>query len=355
MKIAITSDLHLTTREKHPERFQVLEWILSQMAKESIQTLILAGDVFDADTRNYSEFDSICQKAKSAGIRFLIIPGNHDPGFKQSSLTSDNVSVFEEPELYPSDLISMPILFVPYIRDKNLGDAIADFSKDLSDNKWILIGHGEWTEGLRERNPLEPGVYMPLSRADLDRYRPAQVVLGHIHKPLDRDPVWVPGSPCPLDINETGRRRFLILDAEKGAMETRPIQTGPIFFQSDLVVLPVVHETDFIREEIQSDLKKWSLSSEEMERVRIRVTVKGYSENKKALSDFIKEVFQRFRFYQDEGPDLDSVSDAEESDRTDIARRAGLAIEALRFQSRPDDPDENEILLEALKVIYESK
>jgi len=341
MKIAITSDLHLTTREKHCERFLVLDSILQQMVKESIKTLILAGDVFDADSRNYAEFDGVCQKVRSAGIQFLIIPGNHDSGLKQSSFTSDNVAVFEKAEIHSLDLIAMPFLFVPYLKDKNLGDIIADFSEELRENQWILIGHGEWTEGLRERNPLEPGVYMPLSRADLDRFRPAQVVLGHIHKPLDRNPVWVPGSPCPLDINETGRRRFLVLDAEKASIESRAIETGPIYFQASLVVLPIENELAALQNQIQKSIKSWSLTPDEMERARIRVTVRGYTANKKGLSDALHEAFQRFRFYQDEGPDLSQVSDAEESERSEIAKHADAVIQALGFQQGLDDPDSN--------------
>lgn len=350
MKIAVTADLHL--REKHPERFEALESILRQMAQESIQTLIVAGDLFNAESRNYSEFDAVCQKVRSAGAQFMIIPGNHDAGLKQSSFTSDNITVFDKPEIHRLDLISIPFLFVPYIKEKNLGDVIADFSEEFSDNQWILIGHGEWTEGLKERNPFEPGVYMPLSRADLDRFRPAKVILGHIHKPQDRNPVFVPGSPCPLDINETGRRRFLVLDTEEGTVEKRAIQGGPIFLQANLVVLPVENELATIQQQIQQIIQLWELSPDETERSRIRVTVKGYSANKKALSDTVNEAFQRFRFYQNEKPNLDEVSDAEESDRNEIARRAGMAIEALQFQCGPDDPDENEILLQALHVIY---
>ena len=91
-----------------------------------------------------------------------------------------------------------------------------------------------------------------------------------------------------------------------------------------------------------------------MEQARIRVIVKGYSTNKKALFDSVKDAFERFRFYQNETPNLEDVSDAEESDRNEIARRAGMAIEALQYRSEPDDPAFNEILLESLKVIYEA-
>lgn len=352
MKIAVTADLHLTTRESHPERFQVLESILKQMVQASVQHLILAGDVFDKDSRNYSEFDAVCQKARSAGLHFWMIPGNHDPGLKQSSFTSGNVTVFEHPEIHQFDLMSPPVLFVPYIRDKNLGDVIAEAARSLSGKPWVLVGHGEWTEGLRERNPLEPGVYMPLSRADLDRTKPSQVVLGHIHKPSDRNPVWVPGSPCPLDINETGRRRFLILDAEKGTLESRTIHAGPLFLQADLIVLPLEEERAAVQKQIRDTIASWELTPDEMERVRIRVTARGYASDKRALGAIVRDGFQRFRFYRDEPPDLDGVSDAEVSERHEIAERAEAEIRKLAFESGFDDPSPDEILIQALHVIY---
>jgi DNA repair exonuclease SbcCD nuclease subunit len=54
MIVAVTADLHLTERETHPERFDALDNILEQAVREGIGTLIIAGDLFDEDCRNYS-------------------------------------------------------------------------------------------------------------------------------------------------------------------------------------------------------------------------------------------------------------------------------------------------------------
>ena len=83
MQVAVTADLHLTQRKKHPERFHALEDILDQCIAGGIRHLIIAGDLFDAESQNYSEFGDLVKKAEYKGIRLLIIPGNHDSGFQE--------------------------------------------------------------------------------------------------------------------------------------------------------------------------------------------------------------------------------------------------------------------------------
>ena len=103
---------------------------------------------------------------------------------------------------------------IPYLPGKTMGDVIGMFADDIEPREWVLCGHGDWLEGRRSPNPYEPGTYMPLTRSDLTQYQPAQVFLGHIHARRD-EPIHYPGSPCGLDISETGRRRFLLFDTDK--------------------------------------------------------------------------------------------------------------------------------------------
>ena len=48
MKIAVTADLHLTSRVRNPERYHALANILEQLADRKIDNLVIAGDLFDA-------------------------------------------------------------------------------------------------------------------------------------------------------------------------------------------------------------------------------------------------------------------------------------------------------------------
>jgi DNA repair exonuclease SbcCD nuclease subunit len=70
MRIAITADLHLTSRAKAPQRYAAFEDILAQAIEMHIETILIAGDVFDASLRDYSEFDALCQDPNYRHLQF---------------------------------------------------------------------------------------------------------------------------------------------------------------------------------------------------------------------------------------------------------------------------------------------
>ena len=55
------------------------------------------------------------------------------------------------------------------------------------------------------------------------------------------------GSPCGLDINETGKRSFLILDTNNLNIIPKTVDTDYIFFNETLIALPTENEFDFIK------------------------------------------------------------------------------------------------------------
>ncbi|MFC1502715.1 exonuclease SbcCD subunit D [bacterium] len=352
MKIAITADLHLTTRKDHPERFHALENILEKIVKAKITTLIIAGDLFNESIRNFSEFESVCKDPLFKQVQFHIIPGNHDSSITNKKFTADNVTVYSEPYILKSDFFSTPFLLLPYQKDKTMGDLIAPFTTELAPGKWVLIGHGDWIQGMREANPLEPGVYMPLTRADLESYQPLKTILGHIHKPTDSDSLHYPGSPCPLDITETGKRRFLIFDSDKGTTLQKSIESDVLFFRESFIIYPMENEETVIRKKIRSRIDEWDLSESEKSRANLRIKVRGYSRDKRHLEQAVKNELDGWTFYKDEGPDLSEVSNAEDVDRAEIASRVSRSIKNLDWPRDEDQPDKDQILLEALKVIY---
>lgn len=355
MQIAVTADLHLTQRKKHPERFHALEDILKQCAARGIRHLIIAGDLFDAESQNYREIDALAKKDPYKEIQWLIIPGNHDCGFRASHLTADNVTVFSEPTLYPFDLMSLPFLFVPFQKGPSMGEVISAFRSELKQDHWILIGHGDWAPGIREPNPLEPGVYMPLTRTDLKSYKPSQVILGHIHKPTVSENVYYTGSPCPLDINETGRRRFLIVDSETGTVQEQTVHSEAIYFNEPFYIYPVSDETVYIREKIASRITTWQLSDEEYSQVRVRVRLQGYSSDIRKLKATVEECFEGFQFYDLDGPDLSQVGLSDDLDKAEIARQTAQWIRELKCPSGNHEPSKEKILLAALATIYQEK
>ncbi|MGB3901893.1 MAG: metallophosphoesterase, partial [Bacteroidales bacterium] len=94
MKIGITADLHLKSKNETPERYNALEKIIHHLKNENIRDLIIAGDLFDKEFNNYSDFENICRN--NSNINFYIIRGNHDIDLKSSSFSSPNIKVFDE-------------------------------------------------------------------------------------------------------------------------------------------------------------------------------------------------------------------------------------------------------------------
>lgn len=352
MKLAVTADIHLTSRNAHPERYHALENILHQMLADGVNTLIIAGDLFDESSRNYAEFDEFCKTAKHREARFIIVPGNHDAHLTKEFITAENVEICFEPTIRRFGSHGLTFLFLPYRLDKTMGEFIAAKADDLPENDWVLVGHGDWSEGMREPNPSEPGVYMPLTRTDIETYRPAKVILGHIHKPLDKDKVHYVGSPCGLDVTETGRRRFIVLDSETGSLKAAVVEADFIYFNESFVILPLRDESAFMKGQIAARIKQWDLKSHEKPKVRISVRCRGYTSDKTALLNTITEAFQGYRFYKEWEPDLSNVAVSDDLNLAEVANQVRDWIQQLDWQPGPEDPTKEGILLEALHVIY---
>ena len=352
MKIALTADLHLTTSGNHPDRYHALENILLKLIEDQINFLIIAGDLFDSSSQNYSEFEALCKATKYKQIKFIVIPGNHDPNISNSAIVAENIHIFTEPGLVALDPEGPHFLFLPYQAGLTMGEKIDHFKGEFKPNDWILIGHGNWTESFREVNRYEPGVYMPLTRRDIEAYSPSQVFLGHIHKPYDQGRVHYIGSPCGLDITETGIRRFLVYDTVTGEIETKRVDTDVVYFDELLVVLPAEDERIYLEHAIKSRIEDWGIMRQDREKVRVRVRICGYSSDRKTLLKTIKTAFQGYSFYKDEEPDISMVSIADDPERTYIADKVRANLEELDWPMGLDEPDKEQIILAVLDVIY---
>ncbi|MBE0408803.1 MAG: metallophosphoesterase [Anaerolineales bacterium] len=350
MKIAITADVHLTSRELHPQRFQAIENILDQMLARQVSHLVVAGDLFDASLHNYAEFDSLCQREELRQICLHIIPGNHDDTIANKHFLAPNVRIYSQAKFAQIDSQGPGFLFIPYQKDKSMGAAIADFVDEIHAQSWILVGHGDWSDGLFSANPYEAGVYMPLSRKDLARFEPAGVFLGHIHIPFHKGKVYYPGSPCGLNINETGQRRFLIYDTSTSEVESVPISNQEIFFDETIVILPVEDEKEFLISRVMAMISGWGLSQDELDRVCLRIKVKGASADKSAIAQVLHRSLKGIRLYSD--PDLSEVYNAGDQARSPIVEAVRMRVEEFEWLRHPDEPSKDDLLIETLAIIY---
>ena len=353
MIIAVTADCHLTTRAQHPERYRALEILLDRLVEKKVGHLIVAGDLFDENVTQFADFEALAAQKAYRAIHWHVIPGNHDARLSARALHAENVTVYDAPTVAALDLMSLPIFFLPYREASNMGAHIGSQAQALEGSRWVLVGHGDWIEGLREPNPYEPGVYMPLTRADLEQFSPVTAVLGHIHKPQESGRVVYPGSPYPLHINETGRRRVLLLDSETGRYRSEPLFTDPLYFHAEITALPLIDEKAFIDAQIVDFLAQWRLSDQEKTAAVVRVRVRGYTADRAAVGAWVRQGFDGLTLDGEAGPDLGQLRLAENRDLAEIARRVHDEVQSLPWPQDEDEPSREEILLEALKVIYE--
>ena len=353
MLVGISADLHLTSLKNHPERYHALQDILNSCLKSDIEYLIIAGDLFDKSMQNYAEFERICNTTKYQNIKIIIIPGNHDTRLQQSDIVAGNVTIISESRFMPIFSREPNFLFIPYKNGSSMGKEILKFNKALKPGKWNLVGHGDWAANLNDYNPYEPGVYMPLSKVDINLYQPENIFLGHIHTPIDNETVHYPGSPCGIDITEVGYRRFLLYDVEKKIITEQKINTDIIFFDETFTIFPVEDEAVLLKRNIQNRIRSWNLNTSDLKKVVVRVKIQGYTTDRSRIADIVDREFGAFRYYDQSQPDLTNLSTSISPDRDYISKKIIETISNLDFQDQPNFPKKEEIILAALKTIYE--
>ena len=350
MKVAITADLHLTDESGHPARFKTLRRLLKQCANLDVDTLIIAGDLFDRRMQDFADFESVYQEARPPELEVLALPGNHDLDLAPGALAVPGLRVIEEVELFQlGDAFNL--LLVPYKPETTMGERLSEYQGQLAPGSWGLVSHADWVGGHRKPEADEPGVYMPLTRADLIRFQPAYCVLGHLHVPISQPPIYTPGSPCPLDITETGFRRMLILNSEDRSVKSATVDSARICFDERIVVLPMENSIDRFTLQLEEMIKGWELPPDCEGRIQLRLKVAGYVKDRAGLLEAAQERLAKYELYPG-SPDLSDLHLAGDVDRAEIAQRVEEVIHNLGFERSPFDPSDQEILEEALTLIY---
>ena len=162
MKLLHTSDWHLgrtlySKKERHEEHTAFLNWLLKAIEENSIDLLIVAGDIFDTSTPSNSAqkmyYNFLLQVHKSGCKNVIIVGGNHDsPSFLNAPkevLAAINVFVvgnisenIENEIVIIKDDNENPIAIVcavPFLRERDIsrfteGETYSDRSKRITEN-----------------------------------------------------------------------------------------------------------------------------------------------------------------------------------------------------------------------------
>jgi len=266
MKILHTSDWHigrsLYGRKRYDEFSAFLDWLTEFIQTESVDVLLVAGDIFDTSTPSnraqelYYRF--LCKVSASCCRHIVVIAGNHDsPSFLNAPkelLRALNVhvvgSITENPEdevitlTGHSDIPEAIVCAVPYLRDRDIriveaGESIEDKNTKLIDGvqkhyaevcriaeekqrKYgdipiIGMGHLFTAEGKTVEGDGVRELYVgSLAHVDKDIFPTCidYLALGHLHVPQKvgaAEYIRYSGSPIPMGYGEATQEKSVVI------------------------------------------------------------------------------------------------------------------------------------------------
>ncbi|MEO1953687.1 MAG: exonuclease SbcCD subunit D C-terminal domain-containing protein [Campylobacterales bacterium] len=256
MKLLHTSDWHLGQnfmgKSRQEEHKFFLQWLLDTIAKEDIDVLVVAGDIFDTSTPpNYALelYYNFLTKLSSSSCKYvIIIAGNHDSisTLKASKELLKVLNVYviasgdedeeELIEIYLKDKLEAIVCAVPFLRDyvvrksldaQSMQDKEYAFTKGIKQhyvdiyNKALkikqdkdipIIATGHFTTVGSKTSDSEKDIYIGGTLhidsgflSDMFDY----TALGHLHinQSVGSDKVCYSGSPIELSFSEASSKK----------------------------------------------------------------------------------------------------------------------------------------------------
>lgn len=282
MRILHTSDWHLgistgfAALSRRDEQRQFLDWLLLLLQERKLDTLVVAGDIFDSMHPSSDALElyyRFLARIPATGLRqVVIVGGNHDSAAQLNApralLQAVDVQVLgglppkdegRDGMLAPlkargSEEVQAVCLAVPYVHEYKLGirttdldvkttradfraafsklyTELADRAEELYPGRPILAtGHltlgGEAKRGDYPQEIHQVGNIEGLPPDILDP-RIRYAALGHIHRcyPIKGSTAWYSGSPISYSLNEgaANRRVLLVEIPDQGPAKVEPI------------------------------------------------------------------------------------------------------------------------------------
>jgi exonuclease SbcD len=281
MRILHTSDWHLGVStgpvSRSEEQGWFLEWLLDTLESRAVDTLVVAGDVFDSmhpPAEAQELYYRFLARVGRTGVRdVVIVGGNHDSASRLDAPRTllEAVSVHVVGGVPPSedrlarmiaplrargsDEVTAVCLAVPYVHEYRLGIRTSDLDRDRTRAAFItafaalyssladeaearfpgvpIVATGHLTMGFgstRDDYPQEihqVGTIDGLSAEILDP-RIRYTALGHIHRayPVADSTAWYSGTPIPYSMTEMAvARRVLVVELDgEGAVEIDKVE-----------------------------------------------------------------------------------------------------------------------------------
>ena len=272
MRVLHTADWHLgqhflTGQERTTEQQAFLDWLLLTVQVQAIDTLVIAGDIFDTQSPSYTaqeQYYTFLVRMQATGCRdIVVVGGNHDsPTMLNASrqlLRQLRIHVVggvptdpAEQVLHLADAAGRPglvVCAVPFLRDRDIRLAVAgetpddrqlrirqsiaghyaalsemDVGRRLREQDVPVLATGHLSAaGGEAREGAERDVHIGgLGLVGAEHFPAAfdYVALGHLHRPQvvgGRAHIRYSGSPVPLSFTEADDKQQVLLLEFKGA------------------------------------------------------------------------------------------------------------------------------------------
>lgn len=237
MKIVHAADLHLDSPLRGLTHYEgapvaevrsatrtVLRSLVELCLEESAALLLIAGDLYDHDFRDYSTalfFTEQMARLRQSGTRVVWIRGNHDAANRITKHLRTADHVFElshgEPESRLFEDLGVAVHGQGYATRDTQENLARRYPPALSD----LFNIGLLHTALDGREGHAP--YAPCTVSDLKATGYQYWALGHVHQRevVSEEPYIVfPGNPQGRHIKETGPKGVTVLELESGQLKS---------------------------------------------------------------------------------------------------------------------------------------
>ena len=266
MRILHTSDWHLgrtlySKKERTEEHIAFFNWLITTIIEQSIEVLIIAGDIFDTSSPNITSqklyYDFLIEVRNTSCKHIVIVGGNHDsPSFlnaPKTILSALQISIIgnatedlqDEIVVIHSEKkdVGLIICGVPFLRERDIsrfveGELYSDRSKRINES---IKNHYAEIARLAEQKKAELGGNYPIiatghmsvvggNRNEDDGVRETYVggieaidssmfptsfdyvALGHYHIPsVIQDHIRYCGSPIPMGFGEAKQTKCVFI------------------------------------------------------------------------------------------------------------------------------------------------
>ncbi len=234
MKFIHTADIHLDSPLHRLEAYEgapveeirqasrrAFENLIDLAVEEAVDFVLIAGDLFDGDWKDYNTglyFIRQMRRLAEAGIRALIISGNHDAAGRMTRTLPypDNVHLFSsrKPETRILEDLNVAVHGQSFSKTAVTDNITLDYPEPVSGHFNIGLLHTSLTGREGHEN------YAPCTLADLIHKGYDYWALGHVHQfeTVSVDPPIVfPGCIQGRHIREPGGKGCVLVTVEEGA------------------------------------------------------------------------------------------------------------------------------------------